>query len=240
MNITPLVLSLVRVVGSSLGKGGKVLYELAGHGYDDDTEEKGTRERNLEEFLGVPNFYTRPPADEEQPPEGIAANIGDELITISATAAGPINKANAGTPDPVMPKAGQAVIVGWGGGFMSFEKTGASDLFEVYIPAEKNGQGVPTEALSIQVNPATKSIAIVHPAGLAITIDEDRGIVLRADASTRLVVKPGRIEIIAAEVIARGSVVLGSTAGVPGTNLPAIMGPSGIAGVPSQSVKLSP
>ena len=78
-----------------------------------------------------------------------------------------------------------------------------------------------------------ESIALVHSSGLAITMTEDEGIVLRGGPTTRLTIKDGSISGIADAITMQGNVSLGAH---PSTGLPLLGGP---ATPPSASVFVS-
>ena len=78
------------------------------------------------------------------------------------------------------------------------------------------------------------SLALVHSSGLAMTMTEADGIVLRGDEMTRFVVKPGKIEATAGSISLSGIVALGANTAAAIPLMP------GVATQPTPSVFFSP
>ncbi len=104
----------------------------------------------------------------------------------------------------------------------------------LYVPYAKNGSGVATKCHTIVLDPAQKSIGIVHAEGNAIVLAEDKSITMRIDGSTSVVLKPGTCQIAAASIILKGNVTVGgnAAAGIPFTGGPSML--------PCPSLFLSP
>lgn len=242
-NIVGVILGIYKVVGSSLGTVGSavgsVLYDLKGLGRDDDASGASDQGGTKQEVFSANGLYSRPPKDEAEPTQVIAAQLGDEKVPIGINDKESLKRANAGATVPSMPAEGQRLLVGYGGAFISFQqKPGKADLVELYVPFDRGADGVPRKAHTIIIDPEggpDGRIGIVHASGLSITMTTDDGIVMRADANTRMTLSPGRCEIIAADITLAGNVKAGPGA-LTGVVVPAATG----ALAPSSTVFISP
>lgn len=209
--LTGIVLSFVRVVGSTvLGENSAVL--LGGEGavgdINDPLENGSSDSFTDSEHFATPGIVWRPRPPEvvdgkELSAEGIGARIGRQTVPIGLRDLRLNRKFSA-------PKPGSVALVGYGGGFLAFDDTDAEESrATLYVPYAFSG-GVPTKAMSVSLDPEAESMMLVHGDGYAVVLDKDNGITLRGDDSTWLSVKPGKIELVAASISARGSVALGA------------------------------
>ena len=135
------------------------------------------------------------------------------------------------------PKPGTVALVGYGGGFLAFDdaSSGASSKATLYVPYGRSDvEATATKAMTIAIDPEQESIMLLHGDGYAVVLDKDNGITLRADASTWIGMKPGKIELVAASISARGNVALGANTATAVPLLP------GILSQPTPSVFFSP
>lgn len=135
------------------------------------------------------------------------------------------------------PKPGTIALVGYGGGFLAFDdaSSGASSKATLYVPyGRSNVEATATKAMVVAIDPEQESLMLLHGDGYAVVLDKDNGITLRADASTWVGIKPGKIELVAASISARGNVALGANTMTAVPLLP------GILSQPTPSVFFSP
>lgn len=229
------VATFVRVLGSVVaGEHSAVL--LGGEGavgdVDDPLTDSSSDKFTDAEAYGTGLLVVRPRAPETIAGkvigmEGIGLRLGGQTVPVALRDLRLNRRFSA-------PKAGSVALVGYGGGFLAFDDT--ADLesrMTLYVPYDFSGD-VPAKAMTIAIDPAAESMMLVHGDGYAVVLDKDNGITLRADGSTWLALKPGKIELVAASIQARGNVALGAdtTAAVP--LLP------GVASQPTFSVFFSP
>lgn len=134
------------------------------------------------------------------------------------------------------PKPGTIALVGYGGGFLSFDDGADSpdgSVVTLYCPYAFDGNHVAQKAHVLTFDPTTEAVALVHGDGLALTMDPDNGITMRADSQTWLTLKPGEFTVFAAKSTIQGTVVLGQN---PAGASPVLPGPATLA---SASVFLS-
>jgi hypothetical protein len=130
------------------------------------------------------------------------------------------------------PKPGTIAMVGYGGAFLSFDDTASGDtLATLYVPYAKDSNGVATKCHTIILDPAQKSIGIVHAEGNAIVLGDDGSITMRADGSTSVVLKPGTFQVAASNISLNGNVACGGVAAFPVVNAAALT--TVIAGIAS-------
>jgi hypothetical protein len=228
--------TFMRVMGSAL-IGNAVVVSGVGLGgafdHDEDDADKGEPFDDSTVFGGL-GLVFRP-----RPPEELDGQ------KISAEAYG-VRKGDDKTPWTwrdlrlhrrfPAPKIGTIALVGYGGGFLSFDDPADGSLNggtgTWYIPYAFSN-GVPTKAHAITLSGDNESISIIQGDGLAISLTPDDGITMRADASTWLTLAPGKFQVFAAATTIQGNVTLGQNplAAVP--VLPAL------ATQPSPSVFLS-
>jgi hypothetical protein len=123
------------------------------------------------------------------------------------------------------PKAGTIALVGYGGGFLSFDDpadgTGNGGVSTWYLPYAFSN-GVPTKAHAISLSGDGHSLSIIQGDGLALTMDPDNGITMRADSQTWLTLAPGKFNVFAAATTIQGNVTLGQNPLTASPVLPAI------------------
>jgi hypothetical protein len=244
------VIGFGRITGSSLGaKNGSILFDVEGLGFaeslpgDPNITTSNAEQRGQQEYYSAIGLVARPPKkkagdDEDLLLQSLTLRVSDGLIPFAFRDQRIMEWLNKGG-EKTVPKDGQVAIAGYGGSFLSFEtideNNGPTNICVLYCPYARNGAGVPQKAHMIMLDPTSgnESIAIVHASGLAITMTEADGIVLRGGQTTRLVIKDGSISATAASVALQGNVALG---GNPSTALPFAGGP---AMLPSASVFLS-
>lgn len=135
------------------------------------------------------------------------------------------------------PKEGTIALVGYGGGFLSFDdpadNSGDGGVTTWYLPYAFSG-GSATKAHVITMSGDSESLAIIHGDGFALSMDPTNGITMRADAQTWLTLKPGLFQVFAASCQMQGNVALGQNLAAALPLLP------GIASQPTPSVFFSP
>jgi hypothetical protein len=204
--------TILRVTGSTVaGKYSAVLVGgtgvTGGLGSIDD-EEDGEQVSDAESFGGL-GLVSRPRVPEK---------VGDDTLDAEAFAMRkggllyPVGwrdlRLHARFPNP---KPGTIALVGYGGGFLSFDDPasgGDGGVTTWSMPYAFSG-GAATKAHLITLSGDGESLSIVHGDGLALTMDSDNGITMRADAQTWLSLKPGKFEVFAASHTLQGNVTLG-------------------------------
>lgn len=191
-----------------------------------------------EDAFGAPGIVFRP-----RPPSNVTGTDGQQYLVGAEAIAGRMSdrltpftwrdlRLNMAFPAP---KEGTIALVGYGGAFLSFDDTPAGDSrATLYVPYERDGNGVATKCHTIILDPAQKSIGIVHAEGNAIVLGEDKSITMRADASTVMIMEPGKFKVLANSIILRGNVAVGAQAEA---GMPLLAGP---ASQPCVSFFLSP
>lgn len=235
--ITGVVLSFVRVIGSTvLGEHSAVL--LGGEGAVGDVDDPLT-ESSSDVFTDAEHYATpgivwrpRPPEDiagKSIGAEGIGARIGRQTVPIGLRDLRLNRRFSA-------PKPGSVALVGYGGGFLSFDDNAAKEsLATLYVPyAFVNG--VPTKAHAIVVDPTSgnESITITHGEGYQLALTADDGFMALLAADTFMAMKPGEFTVQAPKIMLKGNCFLGASAE---TAIPLLAGP---ASPPSPSVFVSP
>lgn len=239
------VLSFARVSNSSLGEqNGNVLYDTTAVGDDTTTGDAGSDTRDGQMAFSAVGHYVRPPSkpDAEQPDlllEALTARTSDGNVPFAYRDQRILKWLNRGSSSPSVPKPGQSLIAGYGGAFLSFEtkdeSNGPVNVVALYCPFDRDGQGVPRKSHMLILDPTNGgAVSLIHSTGLAILMTEAEGIVLRGDATTRLVVKPGEVSITAGRITAQGIVALGAN---PAAAIPLL---PGLASQPTPSVMFSP
>lgn len=242
MSVSPATLStwlftLIRTVGSAVDEASGAV-SIGGTtpvgGFGEETNE-GTSAP----AYGVPGLVwrPRPPTDldgQEVAAEFIGARFGEGVLPLS----GRDLRLNKRFPAP---KEGTQALVGYGGGFLSFEDlpplpdgTSQKDgtVQTIYCPYAFSG-GTPAKAHAIVLDPKQESVSVIHGDGFAVVLSKD-GITMRADGSTWATLAPGKFEVVAATINLRGNVALGSN------TLTAVPALPGIAFPGSPSVFFSP
>ncbi len=235
-------ISYMEVRGSTVeGRHNAVLVGGAGAvgSFSEDPEEDGEVEQDAEAY-GAPGIVFRPrPPEEVDVPDGtetlgaeaMAARVGDKLVPLAWRDLR-FNRIYAN------PKAGSVALVGYGGGFLAFEDSSNSGdqkatVCVLYCPREFSN-GVHAKAHSLIMNPVENTVALLHGDGMAMVMDPDNGITLRADATTYANLQPGKCTIVADSINLRGIVALGADTTTAVPLLP------GAASQPTPSVYFSP
>lgn len=240
------IFALARVLQSSLAsETGAVMYNLEGFGSDDDASGQKDDVRDQQAVFSGLGLLGRPPdeKDSEEPDllaEALGARTSDgEIIPFSYRDKRILKWLNRGSETPAVPKKGQIMLAGYGGAFLAFDliagSNGPTNTAVLYVPFDRDSSGVPQKAHMIMLDPTSgnESIALVHASGLAITMTEQDGIVLRGDERTRFSVKPGKIEAVASSIALQGTTAVGAN---PATAIPFAGGP---AMLPSASFFIS-
>lgn len=205
-SLSGFVFTFLRVLGSTVvgrhsavtvgGEGG-----VGGLG-DFNADEPGERVEDAEAF-GAPGivFRPRPPSPhdgDELAAEALAGRLGGRDVPVAWRDL----RLNRNYPAP---KAGAVALVGYGGGFLSFEDTGSAkeSTATLYV---KYG----SKAHAIVLDPAQESIMVIHGDGLAITMDPDNGITMRADELTYANLAPGKFFVQASSIVLKGNVAAGA------------------------------
>ncbi len=241
------VFALARILQSSLSeKTGAVLLNLEGFGSDEDsTGAKDDVRAGQGAYSGL-GLLGRPPTtkDPDEPDllaEALGARTSDgDIIPFAYRDKRILKWLNRGSSTPTVPKRGQIMLAGYGGAFLAFDlietPNGPTNVAVLYVPFDRDSSGVPQKAHMVMLDSTAgnESIALVHASGLALTMTEEDGIVLRGDQTTRLVVKPGKIEATAGSIVMSGIVALGANTE---TAIPLV---PGAGSQPTPSVFFSP
>lgn len=173
------------------------------------------------ELWGAPGIVFRPrPPENVQGSDGKTYEVGCEAKTVQAgDRVMPFSwrdlRLNKAFPAP---KPGTTALVGYGGGFLSFDDvdtpSGKASMLTAYVPYEFDSSGVPTKALAIIADPSQESVALIQGDGAAVVLGPS-GITARADGSTWLSLGPGSCSIVAAAIQLRGVVSMGASAEAP-------------------------
>jgi hypothetical protein len=215
-SLSGFVLTFLRVVGSTVigrhsavavgGEGG-----VGGLG-DFNADEPGERVEDAEAY-GAPGivFRPRPPSPHDGDvlaAESIAVRLGGRDVPIAWRDL----RLNRAYPAP---KAGSVALVGYGGGFLSFEDTPAKEsTATLYV---KYG----SKAHAIILDAAQESISITHGDGAEVVILPDKEMMLISDNATWAKLAPGRFDVQAAQISLVGTVYIG---GVPPAVVPMAKG----------------
>lgn len=214
------IFAWVRVTSSEVSqKTGAVLLTLSGAGYEDDPNNErgeGGRVAPMLQSLGVIGRPLRDSGRGENYAEAVAARSEQgEPIPLAFRDRRILEMITKGQAAGSFPKEGQIVYAGYGGSFLSFETTdeGQTGSATLYVPFDRDADGVPQKAHVVTVDPENESIMLVASAGslaLSLSMDPDNGIMMRADDSTWLRLKPGKFEVVAATSSIQGNVALGA------------------------------
>jgi len=113
---------------------------------------------------------------------------------------------NGGTP-----AEGQIMLAGYGGAFLSLaNKDDGDDVLTLYVPHDRNGDGIPQKAHAISIDPAG-GITLVHAEGARIDLTED-GIAWAVDDATFGSMRAGEVSVNAAKILLKGNCYLGAQA----------------------------
>lgn len=181
-----------------------------------------------QEMFSALGMIGRPkPPEGEAHTESIAARRGDGYAHIAYRD----RRLQEKFPNP---KEGEMAWVHYGGGFHSMSPGPNGETIHVlYVPYDFDGQGGPQKAHSIQIDPVSGLVSMTHGSGHTVAL-RDGEIMIRADGSTFLSVKPGEVLVNSAKIMLKGNVYLGAAAD---TGVPLL---AGLASPPSPSVFVSP
>lgn len=236
MSLSSLLFTTVRVLGSAIaGPHSAVLVSGKGLGGDDDTDDAVNGETMTDDAaFGAPGIVWRP-----RPP---SSHDGEEIAAESRVIRTPSGPEVVAWRDlrwhrnyPA-PKEGSMAFVGYGGGFLAFEDTeNGLSSFTLYVPYNKNSQGVPQKAMSVSIDPEQESLMLIHGDGYAVTMDPDNGIVHRSDNGTSFTqLKGGAFSVVADTISLQGNVAMGANTAAAIPLLP------GVSSQPTTSVFFSP
>lgn len=247
-NFGTLALRIMSVVGSSLGKGGAVLLHLAGFGDDSEGDSVGptTESRpRAEDFAN--GVYARTPSNEMEPSEVVAAELGDDKISIGVLDRDSIRLANFGRSTPY-PQPGQRVVAGFGGATLAYERRPGTreDDVVVTVPYQRNGALVPSARHVVKVGDVdgAPGCRIETGRGLRIDLVGDQITVsatgmnqsIRVASSGRVAIESPDVRIgpgAGRQVACVGDMIAGSVAAIcasPGS--PLVPNPAGTPTVP--------
>ncbi len=209
-------LTYVQVTGSSIdGPLSALLYG--------GTTGVGDEEVQDAEGFGAPGivFRPRPPEDvdtdagpQNVQAEAIGARRGDEVFPLAWRDL----RFHKVYPAP---KAGTVALVGYGGGFITFEdvEVGGRKVTNSiwYIPYDFSGAGIPQKAHMIALSPESESINILQGDGAQVVLLPDKEVMAISDNDTWWKLAPGRFDVQAAQISLIGTVYVG---GIPPAVVP--------------------
>lgn len=201
------------VTGSTVdGPHNAVLFGAAGIAglAEDDAGETG---QDLDAY-GAPGIVWRPRAPEEIDGETVGAEAVGLRVSDDVLPAGWRDlRWNRRFPSP---KPGTVALVGYGGGFLSFDDAAAADgtIQVLYCPYAYSG-GTPTKAHSIILDPEEESITIVHGEGQSALLQSDGSIRLQSpDGQSFVQIEDGKITLQSGQIVINGgAVVIGNPLG---------------------------
>lgn len=205
---------------------------------------EGDTPQDMEAF-GAPGIVFRPRAPEmvtgedgapvEVGAEAQTVQMGDRVVPLAMRDL----RFNKAFPAP---KSGTVALVGYAGGYVSFDdidtSTGKASMLTAYVPYDFDSDGIPRKAMAIIADPDQESIALVHGDGAAVLLGTD-GITARADSSTWFSLGPGKFSVTADQIQLRGVCSLGASAEAAGLNAAGVTPASPATPVLCPSVYLS-
>ena len=245
------VLQFSKVVGSSIatdpgtGKNEGLLYSVAGIGgvdysgaipvptIDDDMSERDPRA----EAFGQLGFLSRPlPPNsgdgENRYAEALCMRSSDGLVPMAYRDTR-IRMPGTG------PGEGTIAMVGYGGGFLSYDpivNNGAAegDIQVLYCPYNFSG-GVAQKAHAIVLDPTSgdEAVSVVHGSGMAITMHDDKLVLKSPNGMSYIEISDAGVTITAPKITLSG----GTTIGNPSTAVPLL---AGVASPASTMLWVSP
>lgn len=229
------IVTAMRVIGSTVfGPHSAVL--VGGEGQvgaltEDDVDEPGERVEDAAAYGGFGLvFRPRPPEQvdgEELGAEAMALRLAGQMTPIAWRDL----RLNRKFPAP---KPGTVALVGYGGGFLSFDDTAAKEsLATLYVPYAHDASGVPQKAHAIVVDP-DEGLTVVHADGAALSLTEEAAILKSPDGTAFVEVRDGKIVLNAPQVVCRGGLLIGDESFSPASPV-AIIG----AGGPTASLLVS-
>lgn len=201
-------------------------------GLEDDAGEVG---QDIEAY-GAPGIVWRPRAPEEIDGE----TVGAELVALRVSddvlpAAVRDLRWNRAFPAP---KPGTVALVGYGGGFLSFDDVdGGEGTIQVFYCPYSFTNGVAGKAHSITLDPDEETITVVHGDGAAIILDDESLIMRSPDGSARIEIRNGSITIVGNVTVVGGLVAGVNPLNPAAVGVPVLCGPS--PGVPSISLMVA-
>lgn len=112
------------------------------------------------------------------------------------------------------PKPGTVAVVGYGGGFVSFDDTDTesgdqlASRVTLYCPFQF-ASGVGAKAHAVVLDPDENSVSVVHADGAAVVLTEDATILKGPDGTAFIELSDGKIVINAPQVVVRGGMLIG-------------------------------
>jgi len=215
------VIEFCRVVTSSLGEANSAtLYNVEGiDGFGDGDGESASDQ----EVFGALGVISRPlPPEGDLFAEAIAARGDDGLLPFALRDLRIHQAINAGGSSA--PAEGQTMFAGYGGAFLSHALGAVSgskkaNVSVIYVPYAFDGDGAPTKAHAIIVDPTSgnSSIQLVHGDGVFFTLTEDAGngspgIVWATDNATFGRMGGGEFTVNAEKIMLKGTCYLGAQA----------------------------
>jgi hypothetical protein len=215
-SLSGFVLTFFRVLGSTVvGKHSAVLEGLEGSVTDLDDSEGDTPGETLPaaESWGALGLVVRP-----RPPETIQGEMMNAEGYGARTPAGMVPFArrdlrlNRRFPAP---KPGSVALVGYGGGFLSFDDAaGDTSLGTLYVPYSRSGNGVVSKAHMISIGKdgnGTPFVGIISGEGPRVTLLGTQAVVANADGSARLEVNSSGVNAVGPFKAASGADLGGPT-----------------------------
>lgn len=183
---------------------------MGGNGTADETAQD-------EDAFGAPGivFRPRPPSKidgsdgqkYEVGAETIAARMGDRVTPLTWRDL----RFNQVFPAP---KPGTVALVGYGGGFLSFDDTAAKEsLTTLYVPYA-NG----SKAHAIILDPEQESIGVIHGDGMAITLGDEQMVLKNASGNAYIQLSSSGITLNGNVKIV-GGLDIGGSGGQPFVNV---------------------
>lgn len=195
------------MVGGDTGIGGLT---------DPEGDAPGERRDDVEAY-GAPGivFRPRPPStpsgsSDELAAEAIALRTPDGVIPVAWRDL----RLNRRFPNP---KVGSVALVGYGGGFLSFDDAAdGSDTSQgaLYVPYERDGDGNVTKAHVISIgrdSNGTPFVGLISGEGVRVTLLDDEVVVASKDGSNRVEVNDGGVNVVGPFKAASGADLGGPT-----------------------------
>jgi hypothetical protein len=193
-----------RVLRSSIAPDTKALaYDLEGVGFDDDPQGARSEIKASQETLGPLGWYARPleaANAQDQWAEYLAVRTSDGLLAFAFRDRRILDVIAKGSSSDV-PKVGQLLWGGYGGGLLTLEyqEGEARDQFTLYIPYARNGSGVPTKAHMLQVGKDGNGepfIGLISGEGPRLTMVGTEGVLSNKDGSQRVEVQDDGVNVV--------------------------------------------
>jgi len=218
-----------RVLRSSVADDTKVVkYDLEGVGFDDDPQGLRSEVKPGQEVLGPLGMFGRPleaSKEQDQWAEYLAVRTSDGLLAFGFRDRRILDVLTKGASGEV-PKIGQLLWGGYGGGLVTFEfqEGEARDQFTLYIPYERDGSGVPTKAHMLSVGKDGNGepfVGLISGEGPRLTMLGTTGILSNKDGTQRVEVTDDGVNAVGT-FKATGAADLGGVGSVPLVLAPAL------------------